>query len=214
MRHSCISRLVYPKSNPQPCLKNKRCTKMSIHWTAGFGHDLIQSVSFSVGGDDRPYWYCTKCRYRLLADEPSRGTVCNRECTAFSKAKYAALCDRDFPFLQNDEEARLIMDAFDDASLSMCDRVAPFREKLNGEWQKILDDLVAECEDDGDDYNDLVFSDFLRQLVQRADCDIYDRWACPSTDFELKRREGQVVDSYNADYLNLWSQFTTRRDAL
>lgn len=182
---------------------------MAIQWTPNLGHVLIQSVSFSMGGDDRPYWYCTKCRYRFLADEPSRDTVCNRQCSAFSDAKYTALCDRDFPFLQNDNEAPMVTDVFADGSLSLRDRVAPFRTKLNGEWKKILDDFVTECADDGDDYNDLGFGDFLRQLVQRADCDIYDRWTCPSTDFELKRKEGEVIDSYNGDLLEMWSQLTT-----
>lgn len=190
---------------------------MSAHWTSGLGHALIQSMSFSMGGDDRPYWYCTKCRYRLSADEPSSGTVCNHQCSAFSEEKYAALCDRDFPFLQDDDEACMVTDVFDDTSLPIRDRVAPFREKLNGEWTKILDDFVEGCEDEedyGSYYYDGYFSDFLQQLVERADCDIYDRWACPSTDFELKRQEGQVVDSYNGDYLEMWSQFTTPRDGL
>lgn len=169
-----------------------------LQWTKDFSHALINKIEISIGGDDKPAFYCTACGARF--EERPVG-ACNAQRQRFVQSRFDALVHRLFPFLADNGALRERLDGalqnnhFSEAVDLFVDFMS---DDQRVEWQSRLDNVeeaLLHLYGIEQHYFATDLDDFLQRLLADDKSTCFECWQCDSEQFEHTRRPGTVLDA-------------------
>ena len=148
------------------------------------GSKLIGSVTLSIGGDIVPRYYCSEC-HNGTDTQPE---ICGAEILQYNENKAEQY------YMENLIQHNNYKD-WESAKTNLCSP-ANIGEDQEQHYTSLLDSCFWET--------DQTFEDYISEV---HDCN--DRSICHSTEFELKKQPGVVIDKHCGDYLRLWEELAS-----
>jgi succinate dehydrogenase flavin-adding protein (antitoxin of CptAB toxin-antitoxin module) len=148
-----------------------------MNWINGI--NLIKDVSITVGGDNKHYWYCKNCNKSYK----NKIKVCKNKIRNINRDVVDKFMKLEMNYLSSELYSKydIIFDPEDNKIYEFID------EKIELELEDIIPkiaEIIYECEYEGG------------KVFYYTDCNC--------SEFEYLKKEGQVIQNYDREYMNLW----------